>query len=133
MRRYEAIEDRLGRLMSYAGLVSAGATKGDGWVDAHGQFDAAAAASPVYKLLGGQGLGTDAFPPITTEVGNGPLAFRQHTEGHTPAPNWPSFLTFAQRELYGPDFTLNLRAQGPFATHPSKAATGTAHAPATGL
>ena len=27
------------------------------------------------------------------------LAFRQHSGGHTPNPNWPFFLTFAEREF----------------------------------
>jgi len=93
-------------------FLSAGTqTAGDGWVDAKGIFLAGAAASPVYQLLGTQGLGTTTMPPTLTEVGNGPLAFRQHAEGHTPAPNWPFFLDFMQRELYGPDFALNLKAQ----------------------
>src|SRR5213079_2981498 len=33
-------------------FIGAGATNGDGWVDAKGMFLAAAAAGPVYKLLG---------------------------------------------------------------------------------
>ncbi len=84
---------------------------GDGWVDAKGTFLAGAAAGPVYKLLGEPDLGTTTMPPVLTQVGTGPLAFRQHAEGHTPAPNWPFFLDFAQKELYGPDFPANLHAQ----------------------
>ncbi len=84
---------------------------GDGWVDARGIFLAAVAASPVYQLLGTQGPSTTTMPPTLTEIGKGPLTFRQHAEGHTPAPNWPFFLDFMQRELYGPDFALNLTAQ----------------------
>ncbi len=92
--------------------LSAGTqTAGDGWVDAKGIFLAGAAASPVYQLLGAPGLGTTTMPATLTQVGNGPLAFRQHDQGHTPAPNWPFFLDFMQRELYGPDFALNLKAQ----------------------
>lgn len=86
-------------------------TAGDGWVDAKGSFLSAVAAGPVYRLLGAQDLGTTTPPPVLTEVGNGPLAYRQHDQGHTPAPNWPFFLAFAQRELYGPDFALNFKAQ----------------------
>ena len=93
-------------------FLSAGsAGAGDGWVDAKGIFLAGAAASPVYRLLGVAGLGTSVFPPVLTEVGEGPLTFRQHEGGHTPAPNWPLFLDFAQRELFGPDFAANLGAQ----------------------
>jgi hypothetical protein len=33
-------------------FISAGATQGDGWIDAKGSFLAAAGAGPVYKLLG---------------------------------------------------------------------------------
>jgi hypothetical protein len=58
---------------------------------------AAAHAGPVYKLLGKRDLGTDEFPPIGTPLIDGEIAFRQHTEGHTPGPNWPTFLTFASR------------------------------------
>lgn len=78
-------------------FISAGATKGDGWVDAKGMFLAAAGAGPVYRLLGRKDLGTTAFPPIETTLIDGDVAFRQHSGGHTPGPNWPTFLTFADR------------------------------------
>jgi hypothetical protein len=78
-------------------FISGGATKGDGWVDAHGMFMAAAAASPVYTLLGKKGLQTAVFPPIETPLLDGDIAFRQHSEGHTPVPNWPYFLDFISR------------------------------------
>jgi hypothetical protein len=75
-------------------FVSAG-QKGDGWVDARGMFMAAVAAGPVYKLLGKKDLGVSEFPPVETTLIDGEVAFRQHTAGHTPVPNWPTFLTFA--------------------------------------
>lgn len=80
-------------------FISGGATAGDGWVDAKGMFLAAAGADPVYRLLGVKGLGTNVFPPILTPLTSGALAFRQHDQGHTPAPNWPYFLDWAQRWL----------------------------------
>jgi len=84
-------------------FISAGAaTKGDGWVDAKGMFLAAAAAGPVYKLLGRKDLGASEFPPIETPLIEGDVAFRQHSGGHTPGPNWPTFLTFAGRYIKGP-------------------------------
>jgi hypothetical protein len=83
-------------------FVGAGATKGDGWVDAKGMFLAAVGAGPVYKLLGKKDLATAEFPAIETAVIDGDIAFRQHSAGHTPAPNWPTFLTFAGRYLKGP-------------------------------
>ncbi|MCJ7778574.1 MAG: hypothetical protein MUP16_09705 [Sedimentisphaerales bacterium] len=80
-------------------FISAGATNGDGWVDAKGMFMAAAAAGPVYKLLGKKDMGITEFPPIGTPLIDGDIAFRQHNDGHTSGPNWPTFLTFAQRYL----------------------------------
>jgi hypothetical protein len=78
-------------------FISAGATEGDGWVDAKGMFLAGVGAGPVYRLLGAKDLGTTEFPPIETALVNGDIAFRQHTSGHTPAPNWPTFIAFADR------------------------------------
>jgi hypothetical protein len=71
--------------------------QGDGWVDAKGQFLAAVNAGPVYKLLGKKDLGTTEFPPLETTLIDGDIGFRQHSGGHTPAPNWPTFLTFASK------------------------------------
>jgi hypothetical protein len=83
-------------------FIGAGATNGDGWVDAKGMFGAAAGAGPVYRLLGRKDLGTSEFPPIETGLIDGDISFRQHSAGHTPAPNWPTFLTFAGRYIKGP-------------------------------
>jgi hypothetical protein len=86
-------------------FISGGATNGDGWVDAKGMFLAAAGAGPVYRLLGKKDMGTTEFPPIETTLIDGDVAFRQHSGGHTPGPNWPTFLTFASRYLHGPSVT----------------------------
>ena len=83
-------------------FLSAGATEGDGWVDAKGTFLAGAGAGPVYKLLGKKDMGTTEFPPIETALIDGDVAFRQHSGGHTDAPNWPTFLTFASRYIKAP-------------------------------
>jgi hypothetical protein len=83
-------------------FIGAGATRGDGWVDAKGMFMAAAGAGPVYELLGKQGLGTSEFPAIETALISGEVAFRQHSGGHTDAPNWPTFLSFASRYIKSP-------------------------------
>jgi len=72
------------------------------WVDDKGMFLAAAAAGPVYSLLGKKGLGTDEMPPMETPLIEGDVAFRQHSGGHTTGPNWPTFLTFASRYIQGP-------------------------------
>ena len=83
-------------------FLSAGATDGDGWVDAKGTFLAGAYAGPVYKLLGKKDMGTVEFPPIETALIDGDVAFRQHSGGHTDQPNWPTFLTFASRYIKTP-------------------------------
>ena len=83
-------------------FIGAGAVQGDGWVDPRGMFMAAVAAGPVYRLLGKKDLGATEYPPIETPLLDGDIAFRQHTGGHTPAPNWPTFLTFAGHYFKGP-------------------------------
>ena len=80
-------------------FISAGAANGDGWVDAKGMFLAATGAGPVYKLLGKRDLGNSKFPAIETPLTDGDVAFRQHSGGHTPGPNWPTFLMFAERYM----------------------------------
>ena len=80
-------------------FIGAGATQGDGWADAKGMFLAEAAAGSIYKLLGKKDLGATGFPPIETPLLDGDLAFRQHSGGHTTAPNWSTFLTFASRYI----------------------------------
>jgi len=79
-------------------FISGGAN-GDSWQDPRGMFMAAAAAGPVYKLLGKKDLGTTVFPPPETALVDGDIAFREHNQGHTDAPNWPTFLDFAARHL----------------------------------
>jgi hypothetical protein len=78
------------------------------WVDQHGSFMAAIAAGPVYRLLGKKDLGVPGnylaapMPPINTALTDGDLAWRQHDGGHTDAPNWPTFLKWADRYIHGP-------------------------------
>jgi hypothetical protein len=78
-------------------LLQTGST--DKWSDPYGEFLAAVAAGPVYKLLGKQGLDTDKMPaagePILHTIG-----FYMHTGGHGSAPtDWPVFLKFMQMHL----------------------------------
>ena len=75
---------------------------GDGWVDPKGGFLSAVGAGPVYKLLGRKDLGVTEMPPVETALIDGDLGFRQHKEGHTPAPNWPTFIEFASHYLKAP-------------------------------
>ena len=78
-----------------------GSRTGDGFADPRGMFMAAVAAGPVYRLLGKKDLGTDTFPPPETSLTNGDISFREHSGGHTDVPNWPAFLSFAERYFGG--------------------------------
>jgi hypothetical protein len=79
-------------------FVSCGSPQVEGnWLDDRGQFEAEAAASEVYELLGKKGLESKQMPPLGTALLSGDLAFRQHEGGHTIGPNWPYFLQFASR------------------------------------
>jgi hypothetical protein len=79
-------------------FISAGSPKVEGqWIDQRGMFLAAAAAGPVYRLLGKKDLGANELPPIEAAMVNGDIAWRQHSGGHTTGPNWPAFIQFADR------------------------------------
>ena len=90
-------------------FISYGGSSGPGaegtWVDQHGSFMAAVAAGPVFQLLGKRDLGTpgnyltDPMPPVNTALLDGELAWRQHDGGHTDAPNWPTFLKWADKYM----------------------------------
>jgi lysophospholipase L1-like esterase len=78
--------------------------KGDAkWLDQQGSFMAAAAAQPVFRLLGATDLGisddyhTSRMPPVNTGLLSGQLAWRQHDGGHTDAPNWKFFIAWADQ------------------------------------
>ena len=68
----------------------------DFWSDPKGEFLAAVAAEPVYKLYGKQGLGTDQMPapgePILHDIG-----YLEHSGGHGTIPSdWDVFVKFMQ-------------------------------------
>jgi hypothetical protein len=82
-------------------FIGAGTVEhGDGWVDPRGSFEAARAASPVWRLLGVPGLVGNDFPPVGEARDAGRLAYREHQDGHTNGPNWPAFLAFAARQWH---------------------------------
>jgi len=73
----------------------------DQWSDPKGEFLAAVAASPVYRLLGQQGLNTDQMPPLDQPI-MGTIAFHTHTGGHAITSfDWDQYLVFAGRHLQG--------------------------------
>jgi hypothetical protein len=71
----------------------------DQWSDPHGEFLAARAAEPVYRLLGRKGLGTADMPPPNLPLVSGELAYNEHDAGHIDAPDWPLFVQWAKRYL----------------------------------
>lgn len=75
------------------------------WLDQQGSFMATVAAGSVWKLLGAKdlGVGNDykaaKLPPPETDLLDGELAWRQHTGGHTDAPNMRHFLKWADGKI----------------------------------
>jgi hypothetical protein len=74
----------------------------DQWSDPRGEFLACVSAAPVYRLLGKQDLGTTEMPAPDVELISGDIGFRLHNGGHSDAPDWPTFLKFAQKYLKAP-------------------------------
>jgi hypothetical protein len=76
------------------------------WVDQRGAFMAAVAATPVYRLLGANGLDvsrnylTAPMPPVNQGLLDGQLAWRQDDGGHTDAPNMKYFIAWADRFIH---------------------------------
>jgi hypothetical protein len=80
--------------------------KGDAkWLDQNGSFKATVAAGSVFKLLGVKDLGlsndyqSEKMPPVLTGLLDGKLAWRQHDGGHTDAPNFKTFIPWANQML----------------------------------
>lgn len=71
----------------------------DSWTDPYGIFLTAQGASPVYSLLGAQGvvIPANTVPVVDNGYIAGDIGYRYHTGGHTDAPDWPSFITFATK------------------------------------
>lgn len=76
-------------------LLSTGVS--DGWSDPHGEFLAAVAATPVYKLLGKQGIDSDKYANVGEMVGH-ELSFLMTTGGHGSA-DWDLWMKFMDTYL----------------------------------
>ncbi|PYS70959.1 MAG: acetylxylan esterase [Acidobacteria bacterium] len=71
----------------------------DFWSDPKGEFLAAVAAEPVYRLLGQKGLGTDQMPAAGQPIMN-TLGYYMHAGGHGTIPSdWEQFIKFLQMHL----------------------------------
>jgi hypothetical protein len=66
----------------------------DKWSDPKGEFLAAVAAEPVYRLFGKQGLGTDQLPPPGKPILHD-IGYEMHDGGHGMVPSdWDVYLQF---------------------------------------
>src|SRR5215213_3197847 len=71
----------------------------DLWSDPKGEFLAAVAAGPVYRMLGGQDLGTDQMPPAGRPILH-TLGYYMHAGGHGTVPSdWDQFLKFMRLHM----------------------------------
>jgi len=71
----------------------------DQWSDPKGEFLAMVAAGPVYRLLGGSGLGVTEYE-IDQPIITGDLGFHYHSGGHGAVPaDYTAFLDFAERNF----------------------------------
>lgn len=78
-------------------LLQTGST--DYWSDPKGEFLSAAAAGPVYRLLGKDPLDTDQWPPAGTAILH-TLGYYMHDGGHGILPaDWNVFMKFLKMHL----------------------------------
>ncbi len=102
------------------------------WLDQQGSFMAAVAAQPVFRLLGVRDMGVPddyrnaVMPLVNAGLLDGSLAWRQHDGGHTDAPNWKYFLSWADFH-FGRRYTPTANVQAPVSD--SSSATTTAPPP----
>jgi (4-O-methyl)-D-glucuronate---lignin esterase len=79
-----------------------GSATEDLWADPRGEFLAAKAAEPVYRLLGREGLGVEDFPVPDRPVGN-TIGYHLRRGPHAlTAYDWEQYLGFADRHLRRP-------------------------------
>ena len=72
----------------------------DNWSDPKGEFLAAVAAGPVYKLLGKGDLGTDVWPAAKQPIFHD-LSYYMHDGGHGMVPSdWDIYVQFLKMHLH---------------------------------
>jgi hypothetical protein len=79
--------------------IYVGSAKEDTYADAEGEFAAAKAAEPVFRLLGAEGLPADTWPPVGTSVQGG-IGYHVRPGKHDVLPyDWQQYLAFADKHL----------------------------------
>lgn len=72
----------------------------DRWADPRGEFLSALRASPVYALLGAEGLPADAMPAANRPLLSGAIGYHVRTGEHDLTTyDWDRFMDFADRHL----------------------------------
>ncbi len=80
-------------------LLQTGST--DYWSDPKGEFLAAVAAGPVYKLLGKQDLGTDVWPAPKHLILTNGLSYYMHDGPHGMVPtDWDIYIQFLKAQFH---------------------------------
>jgi hypothetical protein len=91
----------------------------DRWADPRGEFLAAVAAEPVWKLFGLEGLGTAEWPLVDVPVGSGRIGYHVRTGAHDLLEyDWQRFADFADRNL--PAVQPPATAPAPIAFRPAQ-------------
>ena len=75
----------------------------DLWADPRGEFLSAFHASEVYRLLGREGLTSEASPPVGEVLASGSVGYHNRAGGHSVEMfDWLRFLEFAEKHLKTP-------------------------------
>jgi hypothetical protein len=84
----------------------------DQWADPRGEFLAAVAAGPVYKLLGKRGLETELMPAVNQSIMHD-IGFHERSGKHEiTAFDWDHYMTFADMHLQKQPYTTVLPGKG---------------------
>jgi len=101
------------RVVMTAGGMDVPPGFGDAWTNPRGMYLAGAVSSEVWEHLGwpgqiipegtvftsGPGEAPGGTPPVDVSFIEGTVGWRRHSQGHTPIPDWPSFMELTARHF----------------------------------